>query len=101
MEIEETAHRQEVHDIKSKIERLHVMAAQAKEAGYHDKAEAILREAKELEHHLRNIAEPQRQAPHKKDLEHQLEKLREEIGHLRREVEELKRISSASDQRAD
>lgn len=101
MEIEETAHQQEVHDIKSKIERLHVMAVQAKEAGHHDKAEAILREAKELEHHLKNVAGPQKKAPHKKDFEHQLEKLQDEINHLRRDVEELKRTSSASHQRAD
>jgi hypothetical protein len=101
MEIEGIAHQQKAHDIESKVERLHIMAAEAKEAGHHEEAEAMLREAKEMEHHLRGAAMPEKEVAYRKNLEHQVERMRDEISRLREDVEELKRISSASHQRAD
>jgi len=76
--------------IKKDIEKLHAMAKKAKEAGYHEKAEALLQKAKNLGRHVLDVAEGDKEKAHKKDLEHLVEELRNEVKGLRQEVEKLK-----------
>ena len=55
-EAAKTALREKGHAIKNEIERLHAMAGKAKEAGYHEKAKAILQKVKNLQRQLRDVA---------------------------------------------
>ena len=76
----------------ARLAELHEAAEHAKRQGRHDKAEALLREAEELEHHLRAADDRQRQRPPENQLAHELEKLRDEVHGLRREMEELREV---------
>jgi uncharacterized protein HemX len=59
--------------------------------GFHNKAEAIFDEAKELEHHL-EIAIEEKDKTHEEELEHQVEMLRDQVGSLREDIEKLSKI---------
>jgi len=96
-EAAKTALREKGHAIKNEIEHLHAMAAKAKEAGDHEKAEAILGKAKNLQRQLLDVAEREKEKAHKKDLGHLVEKLRDEVNRLREEVEKLKHSRQGHD----
>lgn len=85
-------HRQPKARTKEQIEHLHAMAADAKAAGQYDRADAIYREAKELEWHLRNAGAPKMENGQRNRLERQIEQLRDQVNGLRKEIEELKEI---------
>jgi fused signal recognition particle receptor len=78
---------------EGEIERLHVLAAEAKEAGQLDKAESLLREANALKGRLKGAPELKKQPPIQPELMHQIELLREEVARLRKDVEELKQLT--------
>jgi hypothetical protein len=59
--------------------------------GFHNKAEATFDEAKELEHH-HEIAIEEKDKTHEKELEHQVEMLRDEVGSLREDIEKLSKV---------
>ncbi len=92
MEIEEIAHRERAHDIEKEIEHLHSRAREAEEAGKHEEAEAIFREAEKLEHHLMEITRPEEKRENKEGLEHEIEILRDEVHQLREHIEKLEEI---------
>jgi hypothetical protein len=78
--------------MEEQIERLHAMAADAKAAGQYDRADAIYREAKEMEQHLRNTGAPKMDNEQPNRLERQVEQLRDQVNGLSKEIEELKEI---------
>lgn len=91
-EIEETTPPGKIRSPKNEIERLRALAGEAKEGGQPDRAEAILREAKELERKIKGPVEGKMQPPAAPELIHQIEILREEVGRLRKDVEELRQL---------
>jgi chaperonin cofactor prefoldin len=78
--------------MEREIEQLHALAREAKEAGKHDKAEAIFHEAEQLKRHLAEMTWPQEEREHKEGLEHQVEMLRDEVSRLREDIEKLENI---------
>jgi hypothetical protein len=92
VEAEEHGRQRKDRVVKEQIERLYAMAADAKAARQYDRADAIYREAKEMEWHLRNDGAPRIENEPPNRLEHQVEQLRDQVNGLRKEVEELKEI---------
>jgi len=91
MEVEKAARRDKMAEVGRQIDHLNAMAAEAKKAGQHEKAKGILREAKELQRRQKSKLEPVRQGPNVKELQHQIQMLREEVGRLRMDLDMLRR----------
>ncbi|QDT44357.1 hypothetical protein Pan241w_44660 [Gimesia alba] len=81
---------------KHRIENMHVAARHLEEAGMHDMARQIHREAKEQEHHLHAQIERDRHHEHHppahQELHELLHQLRNEVRELKQEVRELREI---------
>ena len=78
--------------MKEQIDRLYAMAADSKAAGQYDRADALYREAKEMERNLRNAGAPKMDNEQPNRLERQVEQLRDQVNGMRKEIEELKEI---------
>jgi chromosome segregation ATPase len=81
-------------------EQMHARLVELKEAyeraereGQHDKAAELRKEAEKLERSAREMTEGREEGTRERDLIYQIEKLREEVGRLRKDIEELKRLS--------
>ena len=94
VEAEELGRQRKDRGMIEQIDRLHAMAADAKAAGQYDRADAIYREAKEMERNLKNAGAPKMDMDNEQRnrLERQVEQLRDEMNGLRKEIEELKEV---------
>jgi len=88
----ELGRRRKDRAMKEQIDRLYATAADAKAAGQYDRADAIYREAKEMQRNLNNAGMPKMENEQRNRLEQQVEQLRDQVNGLRNEIEELKEV---------
>ena len=77
--------------IESQLKYVRMMAERAEKRGEFDRAEALVREARQLEQRLQSPGPEQGTKMRNDDLPRQVDELRQEVKRLRGEMEELKR----------
>jgi len=82
-----------VKDVSAKLAVLGEAAERAEREGRHDEAAELRKQAEKLERSVRGMAEGKEEKPREKDLIFQIEKLREEVTRLRKDVEGLKQLA--------
>jgi len=92
-EFEQQEKKGPVKDMNVRLAELKESAELAQREGQHDKAAELRRELEKVERGIRKMAEGKEEKPREKDLIFQIEKLREEVTRLRKDVEELKRLA--------
>jgi len=90
-QIGETKRKMERFKTESQLKHMHMMAERAEKRGDIEKAEALAREARELEQRLQSPKPEQGPEMGGDKLPRIVEELREEVKRLRQEMEELKR----------
>jgi chromosome segregation ATPase len=92
-EFEQQEKKGPVKDMNVRLAELKEAAERAQREGQPDKAAELRRELEKVERGIREMAEGKEERPREKDLIFQIEKLREEVTRLRKDVEELKRLA--------
>ena len=92
-EFEQQEKKGPVKDMNVRLAELKEAAERAEREGQPDKAAELRRELEKVERGIRETAEGREEGTRERDLIYQIEKLREEVGRLRKDIEELKRLS--------
>jgi len=98
-QVDDTKRKIERFKMESQLKHMHMMAERAEKRGDMEKAEALAREARELEQGLQGRGPEQGPKMGGDELPRMVEELRQEVKRLRQEMEEMRKQTSERERR--